>query len=306
MNRRRAITTFLFAGAASSSLCSKRSYGARDSEEPNYTIHSDVRLVLLDVSVTDAHGSPVSRLPKESFRVIENSQSQHITVFDNTDVPVTVGLLVDESRSMSPKRAEVLTAAEIFIGESNPLDEIFVLNFNDTVRRGLPDRDLFSGNLTQLRAALYRGRAEGKTALNDALVTGIKQLKEGRREKKTLVVISDGGDNASTHTREQMIGAVEGSLATIYTIGLFDEDDPDRNPGVLKKLAAISGGQAYFPTDTAAMIPTCRKIARDIRSRYTIGYIPQENGKALRRIQVYVTALGHKALHARTRAAYRY
>src|SRR5690348_11402650 len=244
MKRRRLLKALTLGGAASFySRLLRASPG--DHEEPNYTIRSEARLVLLDVSVRDSHGALVAGLPKDSFHVTENGAPQPITVFDQEDIPVTVGLLVDESRSMAPKRADVLTAAEIFIQESNPQDEIFILNFNDTVRRGLPDGELFSDDVRQLRAALYRGRAEGKTALNDAIVEGLEQLELGRRDKKTLVVISDGGDNASRNMREAMLRKVEGSIATLYTIGLFDEEDGDRNPGVLRRIAAVSGGEAY-------------------------------------------------------------
>jgi len=305
MNRRSAIETILYAGAAS--CCSRLALAGRD-EEPNYTVHSDVRLVLLDVSVTEGHQKVVAGLPKQSFRILENGQPQQLTVFENKDIPVTVGLVVDESRSMGPKRADVVTAAEVFIGESNPNDQIFVLNFNDRVRRGLPEGDLFSDDIEELRSALDRGKSEGKTAFNDAIIAGINQLEQGRRQKKTLIVISDGGDNASEHTSADMVAAVEGSVATVYTIGLFDEDDPDRNPGVLRRLAAISGGEAYFPPDSPGTIPVCRKIAKDIRSRYTIGYVPNaNNGKGpLRHVTVQVSAPGYAHLHARTRTTYRY
>ena len=306
MNRRCAIRTITLVSAAS--LCKSRLFGIPSADDlPEYTIRSEVRLVLLDVSVTDALGLTVSGLSKSSFRVLENGERQPITVFDNQDVPVTVGLVVDESRSMTPKRGQVLVAAEIFIQESNPHDEMFVLNFNDTVRRGLPNTEVFSGDIAKLRAALYRGKPEGKTALNDAIIDGLAQLDMGRQGKKTLVVISDGGDNVSSHTQREMLDKAEQSIATIYTIGLFEEDDPDRNPGVLKRLAAISGGQAFFPSETSDIIRICRKIAKDIRSRYTIGYVPKPGkGTGLRHIQVRVSASGRGALHARTRTAYRY
>jgi VWFA-related protein len=305
MNRRSAMTTLLAAGAGS--WCSKAALAAPSTSD-DFTIHSDVKLVLLDVSVTDSHGRFVSGLPQESFRVLENGRPQQITVFENRDIPVTVGLIVDESRSMTPKRPAAITAAEVFIAESNPNDQIFVLNFNDDVRRGLPASVLFSDRIEELRSALDRGRPQGKTALNDAIIEGIRQLEEGRRQKKMLVVISDGGDNASHHRTLEMFNIVEDSVATIYTIGLFEEEDPDRNPGVLKRLAAVSGGDAYFPPDAAGTIPVCRKIAKDIRARYTVGYVPPaENGKGrIRYVGVEVSAPGQRHLHARTRTRYRY
>jgi VWFA-related protein len=302
MNRRSAIRNLMLVSAGS---CCWKLIG---DDEPNYVIHSEARLVLLDVSVTDARGATVSGVPRESFRVLENGQSQTITVFDDHDIPVTVGILVDESFSMTPKRGEVLTAAGIFIKESNPRDQMFVLNFNDVVRRGLPDNEIFSDDILELRTALYRGRSEGRTALYDAIVAGLEQLEMGRRDKKTLVVISDGGDNASRHTRVETLDRIQSSLATLYTIGLFEEDDRDRDPGLLRRLAAISGGQAYFPPDVSGMIPACQRIAKDIRSRYTVGYVPKpQDGKAsLRRVDVRVTAPNGARLHARSRTRYWY
>ena len=282
--------------------------GSPVEEQSNYTIRSDVRLVLLDVSVKNREGGFVSGLSKDNFAVFENGRLQRITEFAHDDLPVTVGILVDESFSMTPKRADVLTAAQTFIEESNPRDEVFVLNFNDRVTRGLPDRVLFSDNLQQLRSALHRGIPEGKTALNDAIVEGLQQLGLGRRDKKTLVVISDGGDNASKHKRRDMLDMVESSVATVYTIGLSDANDPDRNPGILRELAKISGGEAYFPEIPSGVIPVCRRIAKDIRARYTIGYSPEaENGASpLRHVRVRVSAPGHARLSARTRTSYRY
>ena len=277
-------------------------------DQPDYIIRSDVRLVLLDVSVKNREGGFVSGLSEDNFAVSENSRPQRITAFAHDDIPVTVGILVDESFSMTPKRVDVLSAAQTFIEESNPHDEVFVLNFNDKVRRGLPDKVLFSDDVLQLRSALHRGVPEGKTALNDAIVAGLKQLELGRRDKKTLVVISDGGDNASEHKRGEMLDMVERSVATIYTIGLYDADDPDRDPGILRELAKITGGEAYFPESPSGMIPVCRRIAKDIRTRYTIGYIPQvENGPGpVRHIRVRVTTQDHLKLSVRTRSSYSY
>jgi len=221
---------------------------------------------------------------------------------------VTVGILVDESFSMRPKRDSVIGAAQTFIEESNPRDEVFVLNFNDKVTRGLPGPLLFSGDAQQLSKALHRGVPEGKTALNDAVVAGLKQLEMGKLDKKTLVVISDGGDNASECKRREMLDRVVGSAATIYTIGLYDTNDPDRDPGILRALARISGGEAYFPESPPDTIPVCRRIARDIRTRYTVGYVPQvgSGANALRHIRVHADATGHGKLTANTRKSYRY
>jgi Ca-activated chloride channel homolog len=303
MNRRTAVRSLIIAGAVSFLGGTLK---APAWDQPDFVIRSDVRLVLLDVSVKQ-HDGWISGLSKDDFRVDENGAPQKITVFANNDIPVNVGILVDNSRSMTPKRGEVLSAATTFIEESNPHDEIFVLNFNDTVKRGLPQDILFSDDIDQLRAALISGIPEGRTALNDAVVDGLRQLELGKRDKKTLILISDGGDNASQHSRQAMFDMVERSLATIYTIGLFDPGDPDRNPGILKKLARISGGLAYFPTDAEDMTEACKNIAKDIRTRYTVGYAPPpSNGGSLRHIRVRVSAPGRGTLTARTRLSYQY
>ena len=282
--------------------------GSPVEERSDYTIRTDVPLVLLDVSVKDRQGGFVSGFSKDNFAVFENGRPQRITAFADYDLPVVVGILVDESYSMTPKRADVLMAAQTFVEGSNPRDEVFVLNFNDYVSRGLPAPVLFSDNIQQLRSALHRGIPQGKTALNDAIVAGLEQLELGRRDKKALVVISDGGDNASKHKRREMLEMVERSIVTIYTIGLYDADDADRDPGILRELAKITGGETYFPASPSGMAPVCRRIAKDIRTRYTIGYIPQaENGWApFRHIRVRVSAPGHARLVARTRSGYRY
>jgi Ca-activated chloride channel homolog len=313
MNRRLAIRNLMAAGAGSVFECLLAGQPDQSKDtEGDFVLHSQVRLVLLDVSVKDSKGSSVPGLSKESFRVFENGRPQHIKVFANDDVPVTVGILVDDSRSMTPKRAEVLAAAGIFIEGSNPRDEIFILHFNDRVTRGLPPGMLFSDDLPQLQTALHRGIPEGKTALNDAVVAGLEQLGLGRRDKKTLVVISDGGDNASGHNRQEMLKMVESSIATIYSIGLFEPGDPDNDPGILRQLAKITGGEAYLPPDLSQMAPVCRRIAKEIRTRYTIGYappadIPNGPGKGpLRHIQVRASAPGLGSLVVRTRTSYRY
>jgi len=305
MNRRAAIWNLMVAGAVS--FLGRPLKATAPDDQTDFVIRSDVRLVLLDVSVKDRDGGWVSGLSKDNFRVDENGARQDITVFANNDIPVTVGILVDESRSMTPKRAEVLQAATTFIEDSNPHDEIFVLNFNDTVKRGLPKDVLFSDNMQQLRAALSRGNPEGRTALNDAVVDGLQQLEQGKRDKKTLIVISDGGDNASHHKRQEMLDMVERSLATVYTIGLFNAGDADQDPGILKKLAKITGGIAYFPDSEEDMTEVCQSIAKDIRTRYTVGYSPRGgNGGLLRRLHVRVSAPGRTGLIARTRLSYRY
>ena len=284
----------------------KQPAATKQQETPqDYTIRTTSRLVLLDVSVKDSEGGFVSGLTKDNFKVLENGKPQEITQFANADIPVTVGLVVDESGSMRPKKPHVVTAALAFIQASNPQDEIFVINFNERARRGLPDIVPFTDDVNMLRAALWNGVPEGRTALYDAIEMALHQLDMGRRDKKTLVVISDGGDNISQHKFADVMHDVLTSLATIYTIGIFDEDDPDKNPSVLEKLAHVSGGGVYFPKSLDDVGPICRQIAKDIRTRYTIGYIPTtDNGKPERHIKVVASAPTRAKLMVRTRTSY--
>jgi len=277
---------------------------AAKADDQNYTIRTTSRLVLLDVSVKDAKGGFVSGLAKDNFQVYENGKMQEISEFADADIPVTVGLVVDESGSMRPKRRDVITAALEFVEASNPHDEVFVVNFNERARRGLPDIVPFSDNIDLLRSALWQGEPEGRTALYDAIEMSLHQLTMGRRDKKTLVVISDGGDNISMHKLPEVMHDVLASLTTIYTIGIFDEDDPERNPAVLEHLTHVSGGVAYFPKGIGEVTPICRQIAKDIRTRYTIGYIPNAEGKPERHVKVTASAPDHEKLVVRTRTSY--
>ena len=276
----------------------------QQQDQKEFTIRTTSRLVLLDVSVKDSAGGFVSGLNKDNFKVYEDGKPQEISQFANADIPVTVGIVVDESGSMRPKRPEVITAALEFIGASNPEDEIFIINFNERARRGLPDTVLFSDNIKQLSAALWRGVPEGRTALYDAIEMALHQLDMGRRDKKTLVLISDGGDNISVHKWPEVMHDILQSTATIYTIGIYDEDDPEKNPAILERLAHVSGGVVYFPKDLKEIVPICKQIAKDIRTRYTIGYIPPVEGKRERSIKVVASSPNHEKLIVRTRAKY--
>jgi Ca-activated chloride channel homolog len=273
-------------------------------DEKDYTIRTTSRLVLLDVSVKDASSGFVSGLTKDNFRVYEDGKPQQISQFGSADKPVTAGIVVDESGSMEPKRVEAIAAALEFIKASNPRDEIFVVNFNEKARRGLPEMVPFSDDIEELSKALWRGVPEGRTALYDAIELALHQLEMGRRDRKTMVVISDGGDNVSLHKLPDVMHDVLASLVTIYTVGIFDEDDPESNPRVLEKLAHVSGGAVYFPKKLDEIVPVCRQIAKDIRERYTIGYIPPSEGKPVRHIKVEVSAEGHQKLAVRTRTSY--
>ena len=271
-------------------------------QQQDYTISTQSNLVILDVGVKDAAGRLVEGLNEDNFRVFEDGRMQKISDFSRRDEPVTIGLVIDNSGSMRTKRLAVNAAAKGFIEASNPRDEIFITDFNDTVRRG-PAGVPFTDDRSLLFRALFRNPSEGRTALYDAVVESLHHLESGRQTKKALLVVSDGGDNASTHRREDVIRELHESLATIYTVGIYDDDDPDRNPGLLRRLAETSGGEAFFPKELDDLEAICRKIAEDIRHRYTIAYIPPDSSvHRIRKIRVEATAPGHGKLtiHART------
>jgi Ca-activated chloride channel family protein len=275
-------------------------------DENDFKISSEVDLVLLDVSVKDSKGGFVTGLDKEKFRIIEQKLPQPIRVFAAQDVPVTVGLVVDNSGSVRPKKPEIVTAALTFITQSHPKDETFIVNFNDRVYFGLPDDMPFSDNVPLLRQALLTNPARGRTALYDAIKQSLEHLDKGRLDKKTLVVISDGGDNTSQTTHDELMSLVERSIATIYTVGIFNPDDKDKNPGFLKDLASITGGEYYRPENISHLVGVCEKIARDIRNRYTLGFAPDTSkfdGKK-RAIKVEVVGADGRKLEARTRTHY--
>jgi Ca-activated chloride channel family protein len=272
----------------------------------DFRISTNVDLVLLDISVKDAKGGYVADLTGDHFKIEENGIPQKIVSFANMDVPVAAGLILDASGSMRSKRNDVNVAGITFIDSSNPKDQMFVMDFNDKVLPGLPDDVPFTDDIELLRPALSKHRVEGKTVLYDAIEAGMKHLESAEREKRTLVVVSDGGDNASRHNLAQLMKVIEDSQTTIYTIGIADPDDPDRNPGVLQRIAGVSGGESFQLDRYEDIVPTLKKVAVDIRHRYTIGYIPDRGNTkiGLRRIHVTASAPDHGRLIVRTRTSY--
>jgi VWFA-related protein len=281
--------------------------GASAGRQPSQSAHfvgtaSD--LVVLPVAVIDRQNRFVSDLPRERFTVFDNGRPQEIALFSNEDTPVTVGLVIDDSGSMQQKRGEVIIAAAAFARWSNPRDELFALEFNDVVRAMMPRREVLAGDNDTVSAALASLVPQGRTALYNALVAGLDALDEGTRPRKVLVLISDGGDNASQATFEQVLTRAKRSNVAIYTIGLFDADDPDKNPGVLKSLARETGGERFLPASPGQLLEICQRVARDIRSGYTLGYVPPDRDGAYHRVRVQVEPPDHRHLTVRSRPGY--
>jgi VWFA-related protein len=266
----------------------------------------DVALVVLHATVSDRQGGFVSNLGQRDFEVYEDGVPQPIRLFSNEDAPVTVGLVVDHSTSMQPKMAEVSAAARSFVRSSNRDDEMFVVNFNERVYLGLPGAIRFTDSTAQLGDAIAATPTRGRTALYDAIAKALEELQAGSRDKKVLIVVSDGGDNASAHSLAEVMQLAGKSSAVIYTVGIFDETDEDRNPGMLKRLAQATGGEAFLPEELAEVTAICERIARDIRHQYTIGYAPinQARNGAYHAIRVLARAKGHREMSVRTRTGY--
>jgi len=271
-----------------------------------YTIGVDVDLVIFNVTVTDSKGRHVSGLKLSDFQIYEENHLQDITLFNAEDVPASLGLIIDNSGSMYNKRANVVKAALSFAASSNPQDEMFVVNFNEKVYEGLPREIQFTNDIDQIRSALLRAAPVGLTALYDALAAGIEHLKTGSRDRKALVVLSDGGDNASRRTLDDVLQIAQRSSATIYTIGIYDETDSDRNPNVLRKIAKLSGGRAYFPDSLDELEPVWRDIAGGIRSQYTLGYHSSNSNRdgMFRKVRIAANSNGRRGLRIITRAGY--
>jgi Ca-activated chloride channel family protein len=277
---------------------------AQPAQEPAFRSGSS-ELVVLPVVVTDKQGRYISDLDRDHFTVFDNGRRVPIEIFSNEDTPLTVGLIIDASGSMRAKIGEVIAASLAFARSSNPQDELFAIRFNDDVRDVVGDRQfLLASDLGALGAALGSMRADGRTALYDALVAGLDHLALGSRARKALIVVSDGGDNASDAKLDHVLARARASNAAIYTIGLFADDDMDKNPGVLKSLARATGGERFLPRSPGELLQTCVRIAREIRSGYTIGYVPPDRDGAFHRIRVDVQPPPSQKIIVRTRPGY--
>lgn len=257
-------------------------------------------------------GQFVSGLKESDFHVTEDKTDQKISVFSQEDVPVSMGLVIDNSGSMREKRPEVNAAALTLVKTSNPQDEAFVVNFNDDFY--LDTVHDFTSDINEMKDALERIDARGSTALYDAVIGSLDHLKKGAKDKKVLLVVTDGVDNASRRTLPNAVQEAQRSDALIYSIGIFSDDDIKHNRGDMKKarralteLATSTGGLAFFPENVADTEAICGQIARDIRNQYTVAYYPTNSAQdgTYRTVQVTVNSQrGVGKLQVRTRAGY--
>lgn len=283
-------------------------YGTPQSK--GYTLKKDVDMVRLPITIVDKNGNFVPGLQQDNFRVLENNTPQKIAAFTHADIPISVGLIIDNSGSMRSKRARVNAAAMTFVTTSNPQDEMFVVNFNEEYYLDM-DQD-FSNDPKVLKAALERIDSRGGTALYDALLGSMNHLKKGTREKRVLLVVTDGVDNSSDHSLPYTVQKLEQSSVIVYAIGLFTKSDDSwaemrQGKKALLALTEASGGEAFFPKTVDEADSICTRIAQDIRSQYMVGYYPLNNARdgAFRTLKVELTGVhGLGRLTVRTRPGY--
>ncbi len=270
-----------------------------------FVIRTDVDEVLLHATVIDDRQRIVTNLDRNAFTVFEDGKPQNVVSFRHEDIPVAMGIVIDNSGSMREKRAKVNQAALNLVRTSNPQDEVFVVNFNDEYYL---DQD-FTNDLLKLKEALEKIDAKGGTALYEAVVASADHLKrDARLERKVLFVVTDGEDNASRETLEEAVKQLQDENGpSVYAIGILgDEDHPKRAKRALEIIAQRTGGLAFFPKTLDEVDEISRQVAHDIRNQYTIGYKPT-NPRAsggFRAIRVEAKAKGHGKLVVRTKSGY--
>jgi len=265
---------------------------------------SDTRLVVLHASVTDRKGKLLTNLNQGDFKIFENGQPQQIKIFRREDVPVSLGIVIDDSGSMSTKRTRVEAAALAMVRESNPQDEVCVINFNDDAFLDVP----FTNDVHKMEQGLARIDSRGGTAMRDALNMSLDYTKEkAKKDKKVLLVITDGNDNASNISLESVVRRSNQADTLVYAIGLFTEEEKHeatKARRALKELTSATGGLAFYPKDVSEVQALAVEVARDIRRQYTIYYTPavQALDGSYRQIKVTVEAPGKPMV--RTRSGY--
>jgi Ca-activated chloride channel family protein len=281
--------------------------GQQDSSAKG-PIQVSVNLVVLHTTVLDDRGRFAEGLKEENFRVFEDKAQQKLSLFKREDIPVSMGLVIDNSGSMREKRPRVNEAAITLVQASNKDDEAFVVNFNDDFYLDL-DKD-FTNSISELKEALERIDSRGSTALYDALIGSLDHLKKASKDKRVLLVVTDGEDNTSRNSLEKTIREIQRTNTVIYTIGLLGEEkgkNKTKAKKALQQIATASGGLAYFPESVDDVHNICEQVAHDIRNQYTLGYYPTNDRRdgSYRSVQVdIIPPRGRGKLVARTRNGY--
>jgi Ca-activated chloride channel homolog len=275
------------------------------AEDSGAVIRVDTRLIVCHTTVVDKSGHLITDLPQSAFTVYEDGVKQDIKVFKREDLPVSIGLVIDNSGSMRDKRAKVAAAALALVKASNKDDETFVVNFNDEAYMDLPNGKDFTNDMSELEKALSRIDSRGGTAMRDAIRMSIDWVKEkGHRDKKVLVVVTDGNDNSSVISLENLVKASQQAGVLIYSVGLLSEEErreAQKAKRALLDLGEATGGEAFFPKELSEVDRIATQVAHDIRNQYTIAYTPGNStmdGK-FRSIKIAVNAPGRPAVRTR-------
>jgi len=283
---------------------------ARDEGGGQPTFRSHAELVVLHVSVRDRGGRYVTGLPQEAFTVIDDGRPQQLRMFSSDEVPASIGFLIDNSNSMRPSRDRVVAASVAFAKSAHPQDEIFVLTFNEAVRLAFGPAVAAEIDPAAFARAMNQAIvARGMTAIYDGVAAGVSRLAQAKHTRQVLIVVSDGEDNASHEQLEQVTRRVRESDATVYTVALIDPLIRGGDARFLRRLARSTGGESYEPRRVEDMPEAFEKIAKDIRSAYTLAWAPPSTGEqaADRRrhtVRVYVHSQDGRALHVRARDGY--
>jgi Ca-activated chloride channel homolog len=270
------------------------------AEDPTFTVGT--RLVVLPVSVVNKDGKLVTDLQQKSFKVFENGVEQPIKVFRREDVPISLGIIIDNSGSMREKRQRVESASLDLVRASNSQDEVFIVNFNDDPYLDVP----LTSDIKKMEEGIARIDSRGGTAMRDAIDSSMTYLKkEGHRQKKVLLVITDGNDNASNISLEKLVNRAQQNEVLVYSIGLLNEEEHREARLAKRALDAVtrdSGGLAFYPKGPADVDAIALQVAHEIRNQYTIAYSPtvQEMDGSFRQIKVTVNGPGHPLVRTRT------
>ncbi len=278
---------------------------ATAQQPPETVFRSDTRLVVLHATVVDGGGRLLTNLGREAFTVAENGVPQALKVFRREDVPVSLGLVIDNSGSMRDKRQKVESASLALVKASNSRDEVFLVNFNDEAYLDVE----FTGDIKKLEEGLTKIDSRGGTAMRDAISMSIDYVKEkGKRDKKVLLVVTDGNDNTSAVSLEKLVQKAQQAEVLLYAIGLLSEEEDRREARrarrALDVLTVASGGLVHYPKDTSQVDKIALQVAHEIRNQYVLGYSPavQTLDGSYRQIKVSVKGPGRPV--ARTRSGY--
>jgi len=269
-----------------------------------FVFHAEVQEVLLHATVIDDKQHLITNLDQNAFTIFEDGKPQVIKSFRHEDIPISLGIVIDNSGSMREKRPKVAKAAVNLVRASNPHDEVFVVNFSDEYYLDQP----FTSKINLLQDALEKYETRGGTALYDAIVASADELKKhGKLQKKILFVVTDGEDDASRESLEQAVRRLqEENGPTVYTIGLLGEERQRRARRALETISERTGGLAFFPRTLDEVDSISSSVARDIRNQYTLGYKPStpESAGGYRTVRVDAKARGYGKLVVRTRSGY--